>query len=417
MIRPLSLLIGLRYIRAKRRNHFISFISMASMLGIALGVAVLITVLSVMNGFDHQIRLRFFEMIPEVTVVSRIDQTDDLWQKTIQTTRQLPGVVGISSYVSGNAVLMQGAVMSGLELRGITPKEEVMTSGLAKVMVLGQLDSLVPGDYHIIIGQTLAQRLGVTIGDSITVFTPQINVTLLGSFPLHRQFTVSGIFHTSESFGLDTAVAYIDKTDAKKLFARGQGVSGIHVKVQDIYDALGVTDQLNAVLPPAFVVSNWTQTAGAFFSALKMEKTMMFVILLLIIAVAVFNLVSSLVMLVNDKRSDIAILRTIGATPGMILRVFIIQGAVIGAIGTLLGVIGGVILSLNATALTAYLEHLFHVQFISSNVYIIDFLPSEIHVADVILVSAIALALSFIATLYPAWVASRTQPAEALRYE
>lgn len=417
MIRPLSLFIGLRYTRAKQRNHFISFISLASMLGIALGVAVLITVLSVMNGFDYQIRARFFEMIPEVTVTSNIQQSEVVWNKATAIIEGFSPVVATSPFVSGNAMVINGGIINGLQLMGIDPTLEQKTSGIKQNMVKGHLDDLVVGQYNIIIGQSLAEKMNVSVGDDISIFTPQVNVTMLGVYPRHRQFHITGLFHVSESLGLDDSVAYIDIGDAKKLLSNAQGVSGLHVKLADIYDALDVTPQIYNALTPSFWVTNWTDTAGAFFSALKMEKTMMFIILLLIIAVAVFNLVSSLVMTVNDKRSDIAILRTIGASPSMIMRTFIIQGTLIGFIGTALGVAGGVVLSLNVTAITNWIQKVFNVQLISSKVYVIDYLPSDIHLNDLCLVAIIAFGLSILSTIYPAWVAFRTQPAEALRYE
>ncbi|HAG61294.1 MAG: lipoprotein-releasing system transmembrane subunit LolC [Legionellales bacterium] len=414
---PLSLFIGWRYTRAKRRNQFISFISLASMLGIALGITVLITVLSVMNGFDNQIRTRFFALIPQVTVFTSLNQSPNAIKALQASLIKLPEVVGISPYVSGNGLLMERGRFNGLQLLGVDPTKESQTSRIAEKIKLGSLSSLQAGKYHVILGQTLANQLGIRLGDSVNIFTPQFNLTLAGAFPRHRQFTVTGIFHASDGFGFDSSMAYINIDDAAVLLKGSQGTRGYHLKLTSIYQAQSVTHQLQHEMPLGFMVSNWSQSAGALFSALQMEKTMMFVILLLIIAVAVFNLVSTLVMVVNDKRSDIAILRTIGATPAMILRTFICQGAIVGFMGTLLGILGGVILSLNVTALTNWIQRVLGVQLISSKVYWVDYLPSSLQVGDVVHVSLLAFGLSILATLYPAWMAFRTQPAEALRYE
>ena len=414
---PLSLFIGWRYTRAKRRNQFISFISLASMLGIALGMTVLITVLSVMNGFDDQIRTRFFALIPQVTVYTGLEQSPKVIEATRLTLMQSPDVVAVSPYVSGNGLLMERGSFNGLQLLGIDPDQESQTSRIASKMQLGHLSSLKPGQYHVILGQTLANQLGIRLGDSVNIFTPQFNLTLAGVFPRHRQFTVTGIFHASDGFGFDSSMAYINIDDAAILLKGGQGTRGYHVKLTNIYQAQSVTRTLQHQLPLGFMVSNWSQSAGALFSALQMEKTMMFVILLLIIAVAVFNLVSTLVMVVNDKRSDIAILRTIGATPAMIMRTFICQGAIVGLMGTILGTLGGVVLSLNVTALTNWIQRVLGVQLISSKVYWVDYLPSSLQLGDVVHVALLAFGLSILATLYPAWMAFKTQPAEALRYE
>lgn len=416
MIRPLALYIGLRYTRAKRRNHFISFISLVSMLGIALGVAVLITVLSVMNGFDYQIRSHFFAIAPEVTIMSN-QNVYDYWPRLQTQVDKLPHVLNSAPYVSGMGMFNNQGIVSGVEVVGVIPTEESKISALGEKMVKGRLDSLTPGDYHVIIGQQLADRLGLYLGDKVTLFTPQATSTPFGVLPQFRRFIVSGIFNTRSGFGFDSGMAYIHLQDAAKLFPPTQGTSGLHVKLTSIYQAQSVTDQLQSLLPRGFVVTNWTEQYGPFFNAIAMEKTMMFVILLLIVAVAVFNLVATLVMVVNDKRADIAILRTLGASPRTIMLVFVIQGAVVGIIGTILGLIGGIILALNATRIVNVIQQIFHVQFIKASVFFVDYLPSLLQWHDVINVSLIALTLSLIATIYPAIVAFRTQPAEALRYE
>ncbi len=416
MIRPLSLYIGLRYTRAKRRNHFISFISLASMLGIALGVLVLITVLSVMNGFDYQIQKRFFAIAPQLTVMTG-QSIKHTWRKTSQKIAKLPEVRGVAPFVSGKGMLINAGQIDGVRAVGILPSQEGKVSQLGQKMVKGKLNSLRPGKYNLVMGLSLARSLGVAVGDQLNLLTPQVSVTLAGVFPRYRQFRVSGIFRTSGDFGFETGVVYINMQDAAKLFSSGQAISGFHVKLKDLYQAPSVTVLLRSLLSREYQVTNWTVQFGAFFQALAMEKTMLFVILLLIVAVAVFNLVSTLVMVVNDKRADIAILRTLGASPGTIMRTIMVQGAIIGIVGTFIGLALGLLLAYNVTDITNAIQNLFHVQFIKSSVYWIDFLPSRIEASDIIKVCLIAFGLSIIATLYPAWIAFRTQPAEALRYE
>lgn len=415
MFKPLSLYIGLRYTRAKRRNHFISFISLASMLGIALGVAVLITVLSIMNGFDYQIRTRLFAIAPQVTIMTN-ENTAKTWPSLAAVARTVDSVQGVAPYVSGNGMIMLGQQVAGVRLMGILPQQESAVSALSRYMVAGTLQSLTSNQFHIVIGQKLANSLGVTIGDRINVFTPQTNVTLAGVFPRYKTFVISGVYHTSGGL-YDNAVAFINMDDAQKLFLTGQRISGLHLRLKNIYDATMVTEQLEKTLPPIYGVTNWTLQFGAFFQALAMEKTMLFVILFLIVAVAAFNLVSSLVMLVNDKRADIAILRTLGARPKTIMMIFVIQGMVIGLVGTLLGLVGGWLLASNVTTIANHLQHFLGVQFVRSSVYFINFVPSRIFPSDIWHVCCIAIVLSIVATIYPAFVAFRTQPAEALRYE
>ncbi|WP_267256709.1 lipoprotein-releasing ABC transporter permease subunit [Coxiella endosymbiont of Ornithodoros maritimus] len=414
MIRPLALYVGLRYTRAKCRNHFISFISLVSMLGIALGVAVLITVLSVMNGFDYQIRTHFFALAPQVTVMTgqNIEKTWPELQKTIASN---PEIVASAPFVTRMALLSNEGSVSGATVLGVVPSQERKVSQLEEKLVGGRLSSLNPGRYNIILGLKLADQLGLSIGDKVSLFTPQTTTTPLGIFPQFRRFTISGIFSTKSGFDFDAGIAYINMQDGFRLFS--QGTSGLHVKIKNLYQAQLVTQQLRKLLPGEFLVTNWTEQFGSFFKAITMEKTIMFVILLLIIGVAIFNLVSMLVMVVNAKRADIAILRTLGATPRTIMSIFVIQGAVVGIIGTLMGVIAGVILALNATAIVNGIQQIFHVQFLKSSIYFVNFLPSRLQWFDVLNVSLIAFALSLIATIYPAFIAFRTEPAEALRYE
>lgn len=384
------------------------------MLGIALGVAVLITVLSVMNGFDYQIRTQFFSVAPSVTIITgkNISQSWPNLQKTINANSH---VVASAPFITGMGVLSNKGIISGINIFGILPSQEMRISQLDKKMTGGQLNSLTEGSYNIVIGQKLADQLGLDLGDKINLFTPQSTTTPLGIFPQFRCFTVSGIFTMKSGFGFDIGIVYINMQDGVKLFP--QGVNGLHVKIKNIYQAPIVSNELQKLLPNSFIVTNWTEQFGTFFNAIAMEKTIMFFILLLIVAVAVFNLVSMLVMVVNDKRADIAILRTLGASPRNIMSVFIIQGAIVGLIGTLIGVIVGVTLALNITDIVNKIQEVFHVQFIKSSVYFVNFLPSQLQWMDVINVALIALILSLIATIYPALIAFQTEPAEALRYE
>jgi lipoprotein-releasing system permease protein len=417
MFKSLAFYIGLRYTRAKKRNGFVSFISLASMLGIALGVTVLITALSVMNGFNYQIKSRFFALIPQVQVLTG-SNINDSWQDMAKQIAKIPQVTGIAPFASGKGIIMKSGQVYGVDIKGIIPSQEVKVSKLANKMVEGKYDSISkPGTYNIIIGKTLAQDLGVTIGDKITVFTPGTSVSLAGVFPRYRRFTVSGIFHGSDAFAFDLSYAFVNMQDAERVFPAGQGTSGLDINLQDMYQVGEVSEEIQHLLPPGFVVTNWTQTNGAFFQAIYMEKTILFVILLLIIAVAAFNLVATLVMVVNDKRSDIAILRTLGARPATILKTFIVQGLVVGVIGTALGLIFGLLLAHYATAIVNWYQSTFHVKLLQESVFFVNYLPSRIEASDVITVAIIAVIMSLLAAIYPAWLAFKTQPAEALRYE
>jgi lipoprotein-releasing system permease protein len=416
MFKPAALFIGLRYTRAKRRNHFISFISLMSMLGIALGVVVLITVLSVMNGFDREIKKRVFSMVPAITVASQASYVTN-WQELENILKHAPNVTAVAPYAEGEVLLSNSGLVQPALIRGIIPVEESNISQLGKNIIAGNLDSLVPHSFGIILGEELASRLEVNIGDKLTVITPEVSLSPAGVIPRFKRFTVTGIFRAGGGFGFDAMLAFINLNDAQKLLEMNSGVTGIHVNINDVYAAQQVSQELVRGLTPTARVTNWTDQFGAFFQAVSLEKTMMFFILMLIIAVAVFNLVCTLVMVVNEKEADIAILRTMGATPRTIMAIFIVQGATVGVIGTLLGVIGGMALALNVTDLVNWIQHIFHVQFLSSRIYFVDYLPSQLQAHDVLLISGYALGLSLIATIYPAWRASRTEPVEALRYE
>lgn len=416
MFRPLSVFIGLRYTRAKRRNSFISFISLMSMMGIALGVIVLITVLSVMNGFDREIKKRVFSLVPPITVASTAGNVIN-WQQAKDMIRKFPDVTAVEPIVTQQVMLTNSGYVQPAMVNGILPQEEKNISELADKMIEGSLNSLTPGSFSIVLGEDLASRLDANVGDKVTVVTPQVSASAAGVIPRFKRFTVTGIFRVGSGFGFDTSLAFISLADAQRLFLMGPSVTSLRTGIKNVFSATQMSEQLAAYLGPSARVSNWTDQFGAFFHAVSLEKRMMFFILLLIIAVAVFNLVSTLVMVVNDKEADIAILRTMGATPKMIMRIFIVQGAVIGVTGTVLGVIGGIALALNVTQIVNWIERVFHVQFLSSSVYFVNYLPSEIQWSDVISISLSALILSLLATLYPAWSASRTEPVEALRYE
>lgn len=416
MFHPIEFFIGLRYTRAKRRNHFVSFMSFSSMIGIALGVMVLITVLSVMNGFDYEIRHRVLGMAKQITISSYAGNLSD-WQTVQQQVRTTPDILASAPFVESQGLLSGQGIVRPVAIFGIDPKEESTLSILPQKMIAGSLDRLIPGQFTIVLGQKLASQLGLTVGDKINLVTTTPTVTPLDIMPRFKRFTVVGIFKIGNGFEYDSSVAYINLHDAQVLFQMGTGVSGLQLKIANSYQAPDLAKKIMAQLHYHYVVGDWTEEFGAFFSAIKMEKSMMFLMLLLIIAVAAFNLVSSLVMVVNDKRSDIAILRTLGATPRTILTIFIVQGSVIGLVGTLLGLIFGVILASHVTDLVDWIQHAFHVQLIATDVYYVDYLPSRIEWPDVAKITFAALAMSLLATLYPAWDASRTQPAQALRYE
>ncbi|MGE3919621.1 MAG: lipoprotein-releasing ABC transporter permease subunit [Gammaproteobacteria bacterium] len=416
MFRPLSLFLGLRYTRAKRRNHFISFISASSMLGIALGVMVLLTVLSVMNGFDKEIQTRIFQFAPQVVVHNFTGQIED-WTSLSQEIKKDPEVLGISPFVFGQGMLTRDDITNPVVIYGIDPAKEAKISVISKKMVKGSLNSLKNASFNIILGYELAQNLNVTLGDKVTLLTPQVSMSMVGMIPQFKRFTVSGIFRAGNGFHFDDQLAYINLQDAQALYELGSAVSGLRLKIDNFFEAPAISEKIANQLSSEYYVTNWTSDYGPLFSVLKLEKNMMFLILLLIVAVAMFNLVSSLVMVVNDKRADIAILRTLGATPKMILNSFLIQGFVIGSFGTLLGLLGGIYLSEHVTSIVNGLEQLFHVKLLSSNFYYVDYLPSHLILSDVIKVCVAAFVLSVLATIYPAVRAARTQPAEALSYE
>lgn len=415
MFKPLQFYIGLRYTRAKRRNHFISFITLISMLGIAVGVTALITVISVMNGFEKELRERILGMTAHATIQGYEGGLQD-WNIVAQAAAKNPHVEGFAPYITAEGMLSYGQQVNGTLIRGILPSQEPKVSDVAQKMLFGDLEYLQPGEFGIILGKDLARKLGVFEGDKVTLIIPQASVTPAGIMPRLRRFTVVGVFEAG-MYEYDSALALIHIKDAARLFRMQDEVSGVRLKLDDMFQAQQVTRELLADIPGRYYISDWTTQHANFFRAVKIEKVTMFVILSLIIGVAAFNLVSTLVMAVVDKEADIAILRTLGATPSTILGIFIVQGAVIGIIGTLLGTVGGVSLALNVENIIPALEQILGFQFLSAEVYYISDLPSDLHWDQVITISVLALVLSLLATLYPAWRGSRIQPAEALRYE
>ena len=414
MFKPFEAFIGLRYVRAKRRNHFISFISMTSMLGVALGVMALITVLSVMNGFEKELTSRILGMASHASVIGRDKKMDD-WRSLADIVMKTPGVTGVAPYYQAEGMLVHGGSVNGTIVNGILPEEEPHVSVVNEKMIKGSFNDLVPGNFDMIIGVELANSLGVGVGDKVTLVAPQANVTPAGVLPRLKRFNVVGIFEIG-MHEFDSALALVHMDDAKVLF-RNTGTAGLRIKTNDIYAAPIISREAAKNLPGQYWVIDWTQRHANFFKALKTEKIVMFVILTLIVAVAAFNIISTLVMVVTDKQSDIAVLRTIGVSPGSVMKIFVIQGVVIGLVGILLGVIGGVWLASNVEIIVPAIESFFRVKFLSPDVYYISELPSDMHWSDVIFISVVAFLFCLVATLYPAWRAARTQPAEALRYE
>ncbi|OHC63327.1 MAG: cell division protein FtsX [Rhodocyclales bacterium GWA2_65_19] len=414
-MQPYELFIGLRYTRAKRRNQFISFISLISMLGMALGVMALIVVLSVMNGFQKEIRARMLGASPHLEVVADGGRMEG-WQPLLEDVARHPQVDAAAPYIAGQGMLSFGQSVQGVMVRGIDPQREAAVTGMADKMKLGALDDLRGGEFGIVLGSDLARALGVRTGDKVMLIAPQGLVTPAGMMPRLKQFRVVGIFEIGMA-PYDSSLALTAIEDAQKLFQFGDGVTGIGAKLRDTELAPTVARELQEHLPPGVYANDWTRQNVNYFRAVQMEKRMMSIILSLIVAVAAFNIVSTLVMAVTDKQADIAILRTLGASPRSIMKIFIVQGVVIGLIGTLLGVIAGIALALNLDVVVPFIEQVFGIQFLAKDVYYISELPSDLRYHEVALVAAISFLISLLATLYPSWHASRTRPAEALRYE
>jgi len=396
MYKPLSLFIGLRYLKAKKRNHFISFISIISFAGIALGIAVLITVLSVMNGFDKEIKDRILVMVPQVMVSQWGGKLDD-WQNLEGDLKKNKEVVGLAPVIEGQGMLSNRGYSAFGMIVGINPEQESTVSPIGSKLISGNIENLKPKSFGIVLGKGLARSIGASMGQKITLIVPQATLTPAGLLPRLKQFKVVGIFDVGYQYNAN--YAFINLKDAATLLQMGSNISGIQLKLKNLYDAPSVTQKLNNTLPAQYNAIDWTQQNRNFFQALQMEKTMMFLILILIVAVAAFNMLASLVMVVTDKQSDIAILRTLGASSRKIMGIFIVQGMSIGLIGTFLGVGLGVLLSLNATDIVNWIQHTFHVQFLSASVYYIDFIPSSLKLTDVVKISVVALILSFLASL------------------
>ena len=414
MFKPVPVAIGLRYLRAKRRNGFISFISLASILGIALGVTALITTLAVMSGFQREIRDRMLQMAAHATVSGYGEPLQD-WQRAVDTAIKDARVAGAAPYIEKEA-LISGSNNQPAMLRGVVPAEEAKVSVLGEKMVQGKLTELAPGGFNIVLGRELAVWLGVGVGDDVIVMLADYRNTPMGGIQTQKRFVVSGIFEAGYN-EFDKGLAVVNLSDLQRLLRMGEGVTGVRLKLHDMDLAFDVGRALALKLKGPYRVSDWTQDNANLFRALKMEKTVMAILLSLIIAMGAFNLVSSQVMLVTDKQADIAILRTLGLTPRQVMQVFMVQGSLIGIIGTISGVIGGILLTLNLDRILGGIEDVFGVQLLPEDVYYITGLPTDLQTSDVITIACVALAMAFVATLYPAWRAARTAPAEALRYE
>jgi len=415
MFKPLILYIGLRYTRAKRRTQFISFVTLASVLGIALSVTALITVLSVMNGFVGKISERMLSMTSHATMTGRSGQLEN-WQDLAQQLKDYPHIQGTAPFISGQVMINADRRVNGTMVSGILPDYEPKVSEIADKMKLGKLSDLVAGEYGILLGLEQANYLGVTVGDKVTLISPQVNSTPAGVVPRMRRFTVVGIFQVG-MYEYDRNMALIHIDDAAKLFRLENSVSALRIKMDDLLNAPQITTGLAKAFIENYQVSDWTMAHDNFFQAIKMEKKVMSIILLLMVAVSAFNIVSTLIMVVTDKRSDIAILKTQGLTSASVMGIFMVLGTVIGLFGTLLGVICGVLLAINAPDLVSAIEELFHVKFLNAQIYYISELPSELMWTDVIATAGMAFLLSILATIYPAWQAAKINPAEVLRYE
>ena len=414
MFRPLSVFIGLRYTAAKRRNHFISFISLVSMLGLILGVMVLITVLSVMNGFDRELKQRILGMVPHA-VIQGSDGLED-WRSVAAIAGEDPDVVGVAPYTRAKGMMTGRGQVQGVMINGVHPQRERDVSIIQDHMIRGSLEELEPNGFGIIIGTALARRLGVSVGERVTLVLPEASVSPAGVLPRLKRFTVVGTFSVGAE--LDSSYTLVHYRDAAKLLRLGDRAQGLRLKLNDLFKAPLVAERIARNLPGnRYRTTNWTHTHGNLFEAIRMEKTMIGLLLMFIVAVAAFNIVSALVMVVTDKKADIAILRTMGMTPRAIMGVFMVQGGIIGVGGTLLGTGLGILLATNVSGVIRWVEDVLSMQFLSSDVYFISYLPSELQLNDVMIVAGAGFTMSLLATIYPAWRASRVQPAEALRYE
>jgi lipoprotein-releasing system permease protein len=408
-------LIATRYLRSTHRRGFVSFVALMSVLGLMLGIAVLIVVLSVMNGFERELRIRMLSVTANATLEG-LDGTLTDWRAAQAAALREPGVISAAPYVEEQAMLAHGQRVIGTEVRGVIPAQERRTTGLAQRLTAGRIEDLTPGSYHIVLGSALAQDLGAAVGDSVVLIAPQGTPTPSGIEPRMRRFFVSGIFH-SGMYEYDNALALVNLSDAERLYALGDRVTGVRLALQDPFRAPQTVRALAIALGGGFYVSDWTKKNVNLFRSIEITKTMMFVILLMIVAVAAFNIIATLVMIVKEKQSDIAILRTLGSGPRNVLTAFVLQGALIGLAGTALGAGLGILVAHNVEFLVHLLEHLLGTRFLDPRVYNMSDLPAYVEWTDVLKVCAVAFLLCALATLYPSWRASRTQPAEALRHD
>jgi lipoprotein-releasing system permease protein len=409
------LFIGLRYTRSRQRTRFISVISLISIVGIALGMTVLITVLSVFNGFQREVRTRMLSAVAHIQVQGVTDTMTD-WQHIAQLAMKHPEVKAAAPYVSAQGLLTSGGNVRGAYLRGVLPDLESTVSDLGRNMREGELSALKPGQYNIVLGEPLARALGVVRGDRIVLVAPQGQVTPAGVIPRLRQFTVAGTFNVGH-YEIDSTLALVHMEDAQRLYLLGDQVTGVRLRLEDLFRARTIARELAAAMPPTVTVVDWSRLNATYFRAVDLEKRMMSLLLFFIIAIAAFNLVSSLFMVVKEKNADIAILRTLGASPGGVMRVFMIQGTVIGVVGVVFGIVFGILGALNVDVIVAFVERVFGFKFLPQDVYQISDLPTELRYSDVVSTAVISFTLSILATIYPAWRASKVNPAEALRYE
>ena len=412
--------IGVRYLRSRHRSGFVSFVASMSVIGLALGVAVLVVVLSVLNGFERELRSRMLSVTSHGTI-SGLDGGIADWRSAQEQLEKSPGVRAVAPYIEARALLANGQAVAGTVVRGVSPAEEGATIGLGSRMIEGQLDDLEPGKFRIVLGSALATELGVKTGQTVVLMTPEATATPAGPMPRLRRFTVSGIFE-SGMYEYDRGLALLNLQDAARLYRLGDSVTGLRLAFDDPFEAprivrsaaesLDITSNQNG-----FYITDWTRDHANFFRSIELTKSLMFFILQILIVVAAINLIATLVMIVKEKQTDIAILRTIGAAPGNVLTMFIVQGGLIGLVGTVAGAALGWLLALNVTSVVHGIEKVFGIRFLDPSVYLMSDLPSEVHFSDVLRVSAVALLLAALATIYPAWRASRTLPAEALRHE
>ena len=415
MYQPYEYFLGFRYTRARHKDHFISFISLASMFGIMIGVMALIVVLSVMNGFHKEIRERILGMVSHATITSTEGGLQN-WPEVMELAKQHPDVVAAAPYVESQVMLVNGQLVSGAMIRGIDPQQESAVATVGEHMNSGSLDDLKAKSYNIVLGVELARNLGVTTGEKVTVITPHAMVTPVGTMPRLKRFTVSGIFEVGMG-DFDTGVALAHMRDVAKLNRLGDAVTGVRLKVKDLYDAQRISYELANQMEDYYYVRDWSSYRRNFFEALATEKRMMGFILFLIVLVAAFSVIIAMIMVVTEKQSDIAILRTLGASSGSIMKIFLVQGTTIGTFGVLLGVVSGILLAVNVETIVSALESALGFQAINPDLYYISRLPSDVHWQDVTLIASFAFVITILFALFPAWRASKVQPAEALRYE